>query len=112
MNRSVLSLTKENQVVKKVKKITKGDLCNEWLHSFPLFNKKVPFRVGIYEELKKEHAKLERDQGKDFGFRWVRMQLKNRVKKNWYQKSLEKRVPRCNLDGTEVDPELDYLTGK
>lgn len=99
VNRKTLTLV-------KIK--TKGALCNEWLHSFPLFQKHVPFQVGIYKILREEYKQKQRE----FGFRWVRIQLKARVGKAWYRQALNELMPRCQLDGSEVDTNLDYLTGK
>lgn len=92
-----------------LKKKTKYDKCDAWLHTFPLFQKRVPMRVGIFEELKV----LQRAEKNNPGFGWqeIQRQLGGRTRQEWYRVALRGQAPRCNLDGSEVDPDLIYSTG-
>jgi hypothetical protein len=91
------------------KAITKAAACDTWLHTFPVFQKHVPLAVGMSQVLNIIYKSVD---NRKFGFIWVRRQLRNRVRKPWYREMIDKQVPRCKLDGTEVEMGLDYFTGK
>lgn len=82
-----------------LKKKTPASYCDQWLHTFPAFQKHQLLKIGIDKDLKEEFKKEERS----FPFSKVRFQIRRRVRKPWYQKLLEKRDtnPRFSLDGSE-----------
>jgi hypothetical protein len=95
------------------KAITKAAACDTWLHTFPVFQKHVPLAVGMSQVLNTEfYIRFKSVEDREFGFIWVRRQLRNRVREPWYREMIDKQVPRCRLDGTDVEMGLDYFTGK
>lgn len=79
------------------KKKTRDELCDEWLHSFPAFQKHQLMKVGIDKDLRVKYD----EEPRPFGFNKVRFQVRRRTIKPWYHKLLADRdnEPRYDLYG-------------
>lgn len=78
----------------------KAALCNTWLKKYPLFQNHLLMQVGIIHALKVEYDK---NQSLEFGFKWVRQQLRQRSRKAWYRQLINDGAQRYDLDGARVD---------
>lgn len=103
MIRKTLTLKKSKPKLTKRGEKTTGTLCDEWLHTFPLFQKHVPMQIGIREILQKIHTEQYESGEITFGWSRVKRQLGHRVRKDWYKQALRDGVPRHTLEGEPID---------
>jgi len=80
-----------------MKRKTKEELCDEWLHSFPAFQHHRLLKIGIDVDLKA----IYQEEPRPFGFIKVRHQIHRRIIKPWYRELLANREneTRYDLDG-------------